>query len=235
MPTTLLCLPYAGAGPSAFFPWRRFPFPDLFIVPLSLPGRERRLDEEPFGGIPEAADRLTAEVRALGAEGPVALYGHSMGAVLAYEITRRLEEQGSGTVAHLFVSGSESPWDQRTQQATGLSDDDFVAQVESFAGFRHEAFKIPELRDMLLPTLRADVEMHEAYSPPVSGVTSVPVTSLRGTGDSLVSRQSVDGWSRTTTGSHVHHEVDGDHMFITTAPETLLEVVSTWAGQGAQA
>lgn len=163
--TVLICLPFAGAGASFFAPWQGQAPAGLTILPVQLPGREKRFAEPAYTSAAEAVDDAYAQVTAaLGGTGPrVAVFGHSMGAVLAYELAHRLEREPGIRLEALFVSGSPGPWTARTDRAGGLPEDEFVARVKSFAGYAHPALENPEMRELLLPSLRADVQLHENY------------------------------------------------------------------------
>ncbi|MFD9772216.1 thioesterase II family protein [[Kitasatospora] papulosa] len=235
--TTLVCLPFAGAGASFYRPWQRLAGETLTILPLQLPGRERRIDEEPYTDAGTAADGLLADLRQALDDSArphrIALFGHSLGAVLAYELAHRLVSEPGVETARLFVSGSPQPAEQRSRRATGLPDDAFLARVNEFAGYTHEALEDPEMREMILPTLRADVEMHENYVPGNDLPLPVPVTSLRGADDELVSRDEAAGWSKVAAADFRYVEQAGGHMYLTESPGALLEVISGDLGAGA--
>ncbi|WP_042369316.1 thioesterase II family protein [Streptacidiphilus neutrinimicus] len=232
--TTLVCLPFAGAGASFYRPWQRQAEPlGLDVLPLQLPGRERRIDEEPYRDATVAAGALHAELlAALGGPGEgrgahrVALFGHSLGAVLAYELARRLVATPGVRLVGLFASGSPHPAEPRSRQATGLDDDAFLARVNEFAGYTHEALQDPEMRELILPTLRADVEMHESYRPADETALPVPVTALRGSADTLVTRDELAAWARTTDVAFRAVELDGGHMYLTESAPELLRIVA---------
>lgn len=226
MPVQLICLPFAGAGASFFWPWRSLD-PRVTVRALQLPGREKRIDDEPFEDVEGAADALVAELIADPGldEGPVALFGHSLGAVLAYELARRLRASGVA-VARLFVSGSPGPWSPRARRATGLDDEQFLAEVETLAGYRHAAFDDPDMRGMLLPVLRADVEMHENYRATSTEPLSVPITALRGERDEMVSREQAEQWAGVTRGPFAYRELPGGHMYLVDEPERVLRVTA---------
>jgi surfactin synthase thioesterase subunit len=226
LPVPLLCLPYAGAGASVFWPWTKSANAGLSVVPVQLPGREERLAEEPYRDAHQAADALLPEVLALiGESTRVALFGHSLGAVLAYELTRRLVGQTHVAVAHLFVSGSPGPWRSRVGRASGLADEEFLAQVETFAGYRHPVFDDPDMRELLLPTLRADVTAHENYRPTTDVPLDVPITAVRGADDQLVSTAQAAQWRTATSARFALTEVAGGHMHLVEHPEALLDLI----------
>jgi surfactin synthase thioesterase subunit len=224
----LLCLPFAGAGASFFRPWSRLGVEGVEVVPVQLPGRERRIAEPLYQDVHEAADGLLPEVLAdlPDPAEPVALFGHSLGAVLAYELAHRLVDAGR-PVHRLFVSGSPGPGAERTERASDLDEESFVAQVEKFAGYRHPAFDDPEMRALLLPTLYADVRMHESYRPRAAKPLPVPITAIRAADDGLVSAAESAHWREATSAEFVAVEVpSGGHMYLTADGRVVLDIVA---------
>lgn len=230
--TVLICLPFAGAGPSFFTPWQRLAPEGLRILPVSLPGREKRFPEPAHTSAAPAVDDAYAQVTAAlgeggGTGGPVVLFGHSMGAVLAFELAHRIERSGGPVrLAALVVSGAPGPWTPRTDRADGLPDEEFAARVRAFAGYDHPALADPEMRELLLPTLRADVRLHEMYVPSTDRPLGVPVISVRGREDTLVGAAEAAEWGRATTGKLTVAEPAGGHMYLTERPAELLALVA---------
>jgi surfactin synthase thioesterase subunit len=227
----LVCLPFAGAGASFFYPWHEKAGKEIEIVPIQLPGREWRVDEEPYRDVNTAVDELFPEIaRELGA-GPVMFFGHSLGAVLAYELAYRFCAAPGFDVAHLIVSGSPGPWTRRARQATGLPDGDFLDRVSEFAQYNAETMQNPEVRKLILPTLRADVEMHEKYVSGRSEPMPAPITSLRGHDDQLVTADHAAEWARATNREFELAEPPGSHMYIVQSADEILRVASNAASQ----
>jgi surfactin synthase thioesterase subunit len=239
-PTALVCLPFAGAGTAFFRQWSAGVDPaGLRIVPLQLPGRERRVDEDPYHDVSAAVDDLVAGLPgALAGTRRVALLGHSLGAVLAYELALRLSGTSGGgasdsgatdiEVVRLFVSGSPTPDVRRERRATGLPDEEFLNRVAEFAGLRHEAMADPEMRELILPVLRADIAMHENYVPGTGDPVPVPLVALRGSGDTLVTADEALGWAKFTTLDFAYSELPGGHMYLTESWVPLLRLVRRW-------
>ncbi|MEU2564556.1 alpha/beta fold hydrolase [Streptomyces longispororuber] len=222
----LVCLPFAGSGAGFYRAWGKRHDHGVTVLPVQLPGREELFCEEPFTDVVEAAAALAPQVAELVADVPrFGLFGHSLGAVLSYEIARELGRLGSAGLAHLYVSGSPGPWSGRDDRATGLDDDQFLARVQDFAGYRHAAFDDPDLRDLLLPPLRADVAMHENYKPSSNEPLDVPVTALRGAEDALVTREHARQWREVTRGPFSYRELPGGHMYLTDGPDALLRAL----------
>ncbi|MER5891283.1 alpha/beta fold hydrolase [Streptomyces sp. NPDC001941] len=227
----LICLPFAGAGASFFKDWQSSAPEGLHIVPVQLPGREERFIDAPHTEAARAVDEVYAAVldRIQGAD-RVAVFGHSLGAVLAYDLAHRLADTQGVPLARLFVSGSPGPWNGRESRATGLDDDAFLAQVREFAGYDHPALAHPEMRELLLPMLRADVEMHENYRPASDKPLGVPVTALRGSTDELVGPELLQQWSAATTAAFSAVEMDGGHMYMADDAPALLRVIAAELG-----
>lgn len=225
--TFLICLPFAGAGASFFTPWQDLAPEGLRILPVQLPGREQRFVEPPHTDAADAVDEAYALTTAqLGEGARVAVFGHSLGAVLAYELAHRLEATPGVSLDGLVVSGSPGPWTRRADHANDLPDDEFVARVRTFAGYSHVALEDPEMRALLLPTLRADVRMHETYVPSSDRPLSAPITSVRGRDDELVSAVEAAQWAWATTGKLTTAELDGGHMYVTERAEALLRLTA---------
>jgi surfactin synthase thioesterase subunit len=229
---TLLCVPFAGAGPSFFHPWRELSAGRWRVTSVELPGRERRFMEPPYRNVVEAAKgEIDGVVADLGGGGRTVLFGHSLGAVLAYELVHLLSARGVH-VERLVVSGSPGPWTQRERRAAGLKGDEFLARVEEFAGFRHEALDHPEMRDLILPTLQADCEMHESYVPGTDDPVTVPITSLRGASDGLVTAEEAQQWRTATTAGFGYAEFPGDHMYLVDLGQEVLDLIGRETARG---
>ena len=223
----VLCFPFAGAGASAFRRAQEYGSDTVRICPLQLPGREDRFGEPPFTDAAAAVDDLLPLALDLVAGSPaVAVFGHSLGAVLAYEMAHRLRQFPRPELVRVFVSGSPGPWTRWEIRATGMTDEDFLRQVQGFAGYTHPALEHPELREMLLPTLRADVEMHENYLARPGRLIDVPIISIRGAEDGLVSREQAAEWKAATTAGCQLREVPGNHMYLIDSPVELVRLMA---------
>ncbi|MGC5562290.1 thioesterase II family protein [Streptomyces sp. FR-108] len=230
--TALVCVPFAGAGPSFFHPWRALAGDRWRVVPLELPGRERRILQTPYRTVAEAAENSVDDLVAdLGEETRAVLFGHSLGAVLAYELAHLLGAR-EVRVERLVVSGSPGPWTRRERRATGLLDEEFLLRVEEFAGFRHEALDHPEMRELILPVLRADCEMHENYVPSTDEPLSVPICAVRGSRDGLVGPEQAREWRKATTGAFSLAEFPGDHMYLVDHAREVLDLIEAESADG---
>lgn len=223
MSTILFGLPYAGGGASLYRTWPQSAAVDVRGV--QLPGREELFDDPWPLSMP---DTIALCVRQIDEQSTVddriALFGHSFGAVLAYEVARRLLAAGRMLV-HLFASGSVDPTAPLGRDPAPLSDDEFVLRVENLAGYTHPALAIPDLREIVLPVLRADVRMHETYRTDEERPLPIPVTALRGAADHLVSADDCDRWAKVTSAGAAVVELPGGHMYFVDDPRPLLAVI----------
>ncbi|TQF01913.1 alpha/beta fold hydrolase [Kitasatospora acidiphila] len=223
----VLCLPHTGAGASFFHPWLEAAGDRFLPVPLELPGREKRIAEEPCRTVAAAVDDLLPQaLRAAGAAKRVVVFGHCLGGVLAYELAHRLVTSTDIEVARILVSGAPGPLVPRVRKATGLPDDEFLARLEELAGYRHPALDDPDMVELLLPVLRADQEMYEGYCRTEPAPLDVPITTLRGAQDALVSAAEVAQWQAATAAPLDSREFPGGHMYLTDRAGEVLDLIS---------
>lgn len=224
--TTLLCFPPAGAGAGFFRPWIGH-HAGLRVVPVEMPGREKRYAEPECTDMDSLLAVIVPELlRTVAEAGRVAVFGHSFGAILAYEAARAMTRQRPGLDLTLVPSGSTRPGVARTDRITGLPDDAFVAGVQRISGYHHPALDEPELRELLLPPLRTDVAMHEGHVFDPSELLDVPVLAVRGSRDDVVSAEEAGAWSEITTGGFRLAEIDGGHMYLVDHWTELLRTIA---------
>ncbi|WP_176734327.1 thioesterase II family protein [Micromonospora haikouensis] len=223
----ILCLPFAGGGAGFFRSWSRRAPTGHTVRGLQLPGRENRILEEAVTDVRAAAECLLPQVAtAIDDCGKVVLFGHSLGAALGFELALLINRRWPGALGHLYASGSTAPHCGRTDHATGLDDDAFVARVRGFAGHHDAALDDPELRELLLPTLRTDVAMHEAYRAEPGVQLDTPITVLRGQHDELVSAAEAARWAEVAAGPITSVELTGGHMYLLDQAEAVLAVIA---------
>jgi surfactin synthase thioesterase subunit len=222
----VICLGHTGAGASFFQTWQEQVGGDVRIVALELPGREKRFADELCRTVAEAVEDLFP--RALEAAGPrreVVLFGHCLGAMIAYELTERLLAAGV-TVRQLLLSGAPGPTVYRESRTAGLPDQEFLRQLEALAGFSHPALEDPDMAELLLPILRADQEMYEAYRRTALEPRDVAIVTFRGAADTLVSADDVAQWQLASTRPLWQFEFEGGHMYHAEEPTGVLRVLT---------
>jgi surfactin synthase thioesterase subunit len=219
----LMCLPYSGAGAGIYRPWTREDSPLLEAVPIQLPGREEEFTRPFYASLDEAAQGTAQRILAAADGNPYLLFGHSFGALLAYETARHLLKSGQQPPEQLIVSGALSP---RHGHLLVISDDDdqAVADLQAELGQDVEALRNPELRALLLPILRADVRLASAH---MSGnePLPIPLTALRGADDVAAPRPLWRDWSTFTTDTFRSIEMPGGHMYLTDSWPTVWRTI----------
>jgi surfactin synthase thioesterase subunit len=215
-PFSVLCFPFAGAGAGFFRPWADYNTEWATFVPVQLPGREERLFEDLCVSMAKVVDECVAQILPAVRNGRFALFGHSFGAIAAYETARYLVQNTDCRPAHLVVSGAAAPFVQRhTLGLSGLPDDEFITRLTSLVGYDHEALHDPELRELLLPALRCDLAITDEYVASDTAPLPMPVSGLRGANDTLVSAAEIALWALATSKEFRYIEMAGDHMYLT--------------------
>lgn len=221
----LFCFPFAGAGASAYRAWARDIGSDIEICAVQLPGREARIAEAPLDNAELIVARLMTEL-ACRLDRPFALFGHSMGGVLAFHVARCLNGSEYEPV-HLFVSGCRAPGvPSRGPLLHQLSEEELVRALRGLRGIPPEILDNPEFMEMFLPAMRSDCKVAETYRADGESV-GCPMTAIGGQDDTSVSIGDLEPWARFTRGPFELRLIPGDHFFINSARQTVLSVVTT--------
>lgn len=224
--TVLYAFPHAGAGAAAVKPLCRGLGDACQAVAVRLPGRESRMDEEPYTELGPLCDGLAEQVAAHAGGRRVVFYGHCGGAVFAYETARRLPP---GRLAGLVLSAQQAPDRIPPVHTWRLPDDEFLAQVARDGYLPEAVLGQPELRDLVLPALRADyeaIERHEFAVDPIGA----PVLALLGEADHSVAEEDVAAWSRFTTGGFRFALLPGGHNLLLEDPGAVAAVLRAELG-----
>lgn len=222
----LLCFPFGGAGISIFNGWNDLVGDNIEVVPMALPGRERLIDEEPYTDLNLAADDFARYIVETFRGRKVALFGHCfMGSVLAYEVVKRIEEADVLKIVGLFVSAAYTPDSHREYRLDFSDDDSFISAVEKLTGYKNDAFEIPELRELLLPSLKADFEMDMNYVNKNCKSVKTSIIAIYAEDDSFVSKDEVALWEKYTENDFSLHKVEGVHLYITDKKEDAISII----------
>jgi surfactin synthase thioesterase subunit len=212
----LFCFPYAGGGNSIFRSWQHDLSDTIEVCPVQLPGRDSRISEPPCTQINELV-RAAGEALAPYLDKPFALFGHSMGALIAFELARHMRREYGAQPVHLFVSGRPSP------QTVSESFDLDHLDTELPEMLRRQN---PELVELMLPVLRGDLALCKSYVFTPQPPFSFSITAFGGIDDHGVHRHSLEGWREHTTESFTLRLFPGDHFFLETCRLPLLEAIS---------
>ena len=221
---TLVCLPHAGGAANFYFPMARALAPACEVLAIQYPGRQDRFQEAPLESVDELVDLLFPLLQR-NTEGPIGLFGHSMGGALAFELARRFEEEGSVPTA-LFVSSRRSPSSYRAPDYIHLgTDDDLVARLRLLDGTDQRLLN-QELLELTLPALRADYKAIETYQYRPGPPLSCPVHALVGLDDPVVTEAEARAWSEHTTGPFALTGYSGGHFYLLDHQEAVRLTVS---------
>jgi medium-chain acyl-[acyl-carrier-protein] hydrolase len=222
----LFCFPYAGGGASIYRTWWQSLPPLVEVRPVQLPGRENRLSEPPFTRV-EPLVQAVAEALLPHLNLPFAFFGHSMGAVIAFELARKLRAVINLEPLHLFVAGRIAPHLIDLEPPTyNLPDPELIEELRRLNGTPREALEHPELMHLMLPLLRADFQLVQTYAYVDGAPLDCPVTAFGGLQDPEVSREELAAWREHTTGAFSLRMFEGDHFFLQAAQTQILQIIS---------
>ncbi|WP_375413915.1 thioesterase II family protein [uncultured Bradyrhizobium sp.] len=222
----LFCLPPAGGGAALYRGWMQRLAPEVDVIPVTLPGREMRFAEPPITRLDVLTDRAATGLRPL-LDRPYALFGYSMGALLAHRLAHRLAAERLGEPIHLFAAAHRGPGIQRGgPELHELPHDEFWQRLATYDGMPREVIENQELRGVLEPLLRADFSVVETAEPAPEAVLSCPITAIGGDADRSVTVEEIDAWRIATVGNFERLTLPGHHFFIAHSQELLLRIVA---------
>lgn len=226
----LYCFAHAGGGSLAFHPWTSEPWPEIEVCAVQLPGRENRLREPAVGEVGPLLERLVAALLPTLDRGPFAFFGHSLGALLAFEVTRALRRRGAPLPRLLIAAGRAAPsHGGAAHRLSAIADDDqFVRAVQSYYGGIPPALLAErELLALIAPILRADLKLAEHYEYRAEPPLPVPIRAFGGDDDPAVDEQALRDWSAETTAGFGVQRFPGGHFFVQESRGALLRAIRT--------
>lgn len=210
----IFCLPYAGAGSSRYFRWSTHFPANVEICPVLLPGREGRLREPAFNDL-QTLVHTVADALVGALDRPFALFGHSMGALISFELARCLRRELNVLPFHLFVSGSRAPQlPDPDPQVHALPDAQFCERVRQMDGAEDSIRDHDEYMALMLPMLRADFELCETYTYYPDDPLECPISAFGGLDDATTPLEDLSAWEQQTADSLVLRLFAGGHLFL---------------------
>lgn len=221
----LFCFSYAGGGASVFRTWQADLPQELEVCPVQLPGRENRLSEERYRRIAPLTESLCEAIEPL-LDLPFAFFGHSLGAIVAYETALRLRDEKGRSPVYLMVSARRAPRIPPDDPMYELPDDEFRTRLQELEGTPAEVLEHPELMELMEPLLRADFELNDTYEPSDKPPLTCPVAGFGGLTDPDVSRENLEAWREVTRGAYRLRMFPGGHFYLHEHRQALLTAVA---------
>lgn len=220
----LICFPYAGGGSAIYSTWLDAMPEHIEVCPVKLPGREDRLFEQPHNVLDELLAILADE---LDSSKPYAFFGHSMGAMLAYELARSLRRNGLPLPVRLLISGHRAPQlpDQRPH-IYHLPDDQFIVHLINMNGTPREVVEHRELIEMLLPALRADFTLCDTYTYLPDEPLDCSISAFGGIEDRIANQEQMEPWREHTRREFKLRMFPGGHFFLHTVQQRLVQAIT---------
>ncbi|MGB8476809.1 MAG: alpha/beta fold hydrolase [Candidatus Acidiferrum sp.] len=222
----LFCFPYAGTGPPIFRTWSDGLPADVEVCPVQFPGRGTRLMETPFTQLSPLVQALAQALVPL-LDKPFAFFGHSLGALVGFELARQLRRQNGVQPVRLFISAGRAPQiPQRQRPIHALSEREFLVELRRLNGIPGKILEEVDLMHIMLPVLRADFAVYETYVYSTEPPLNCPISTFGGLQDHRVSRGDLEAWRDQTRVSFSLRMFPGDHFFLSTTEPLLLQVLS---------
>lgn len=223
-PVRLFCLPHAGGSASYYFPVSRALSPAADVVAVQYPGRQDRRAEPCVDDVHRLADLITAEMLPW-CDRPVALFGHSLGATLGFEVTLRLEAAGITPVT-LFASGRRAPSRPRENEHVHLAPDaQLLSTIRRMSGTDPAVLADEELLRSVLPAIRADYRAAETYRYLPGPPLTCPIVVLNGTTDPEVTEEEATAWTTHTTSACTFHTYPGGHFYLNDHAAEVIQLI----------
>ena len=224
----LFCFPYAGSGAIAFRSWSDGLPQTVEVYAIELPGRGTRMKEPLYTKMPPLVEAIAPALLPK-LDKPFAFFGHSMGAILAFECSRLLRQKYGLLPVYLFVSGRNAPQvpdpDPPIHDASKAA---FIEELRRFNGTPEAVLKSSELMELLLPVLRADFEVLETYTYVEQKPLECAIAAFGGTEDVKTRVDYLEAWAKQTTGSFSLHKLPGDHFFLNSARSLLFQYLKLY-------
>ena len=221
----LFCLPFAGGAASFYRGWSdQFPA-EIELIGVQYPGRENRLFEEPIGSVAGIVDEVVGAIRPFLSK-PYAIYGHSMGALVSFELTRQLRRLNLSLPQQLFVSAYRSPHlPNNNDRIHQLPTPQFLNKIRDLNGTPEEVFQNRELLSLILPMLRADFQAHETHVYVEEPPLPVPIMAFAGETDTRFSLAEIEAWQQQTSTAFHFQTFAGGHFFVKPQQEAFCETL----------
>lgn len=220
----LFCLPHAGGGVPAFRSWLKHLPPGIELWAVQLPGRGARLKESPYSRVENLVQDLMPAMTPF-LDRNYAIFGHSLGAVVGFELARRFQREALSLPRRLFVAACRAPQVEAAEKPLhGLSDEVIQAELRKLNGTPDEVFEHSDLLRLVMPAIRGDLEAYETYTYQAGEALPSGITAFAGDHDGRFQLHEVQAWEQVAGGDFSFHVVKGDHFFIQNAEDDFFRI-----------
>jgi len=227
----LLCFPFAGGGVAPYFAWINHIRPEIEFLRIQLPGREARLGEAPFTELKPLVKELAIRLKPWMIP-PFAFYGHSMGALIAFELIRTLRKAKEPLPIHLFVSSYRAPHlEDPDPVSPNIPETQFVERLQQYEGIPEALVTNSELMEIFMPILRADFNVLNSYEYTEAAPISCPITAFGGSSDPKISWNEILAWQLHTNNRFHSHLFKGGHFFINGVQSEMITFINMYLRQ----
>ncbi|MBD2434073.1 MULTISPECIES: thioesterase II family protein [Fischerella] len=222
----LFCFPYAGGSANIFRRWSNYLPSIIEVCAIELPGRGMRIKLPPFTQLEPLVTELASVLKSK-LDKPFAFFGHSMGALVSFELALLLRKQYDLNPSHLFVSAHRAPQLVDPKPPIhNLPEAEFIAELRRLNGTPQTLLENEEMMQFFLPILRADFAVLETYVYTQQAPLNCPITAFGGLEDQEVSYDEIQAWQEQTSASFSLHMFPGDHFFLHLFYSSMLEIIS---------
>lgn len=223
----LFCLPYAGGSETIYYKWKNYLQPLIEVLPIELKGRGKRFSEVFYENLEEAVEDIFENIKDKIVNNDYAIYGHSMGSLIAYELYYKICNENAKMPKHMFFSGYKAPSIPRKEkQICLLPDDEFIKEVIELGGTPQEVVESEELLQLFTPILRNDFKMLENYIyKEKKSKIQCNISILNGKEDDITLEEILSWKNHGDKGVKVYN-FEGNHFFINTNLENIIKVIN---------
>jgi medium-chain acyl-[acyl-carrier-protein] hydrolase len=227
----MFCFPYAGGSAVIYKKWAELLPATIQVISVELPGRGPRLQEPAFVSVSPLIEELGEAIQPL-LDRPFVLFGHSMGAVIAFELARSLRRRGASQPRAVLVSGHRAPQVQRREPITyNLPQAEFIEELIKLDGTPKGVIENVELLEIMIPLLRADFQLVQTYEYSADAPLPCPIIAYGGLQDHHIPQDLLAPWKELTVSRFALHMLPGDHFFIRSSQNRLLELLARELGE----
>lgn len=210
----MICIPFAGSGASLFAGWQRVMGNEIEVLPIQLPGREERIAEKPLTSIDDVVNSIIQAVVPVINGRKFVVFGHSMGGLIAYALTAKLEKEYDLSPELCVISASSINICTKKQRVSEMNDDELIQELSSYGGMDEQLLSLPDYLKMYLNIIRNDYKLIEDFGASEKVKVHSPLRLYYGTEDNLFDKEDMKSWYGLTSSVVTERVFEGDHFFI---------------------